>query len=64
MQFDDYLWIITFESHFGTGGREVVTRFYAMIIIVKCRRKLACPGLRWLTFSGESNGFVLKIEPI
>ena len=48
----------TFGSRFGTGGREVTARFYAMIIIVECRRKLACPGLRWLTFSDEPNGFV------
>ena len=26
----------TFVSQFGTGGREVMASFYAMIIIVKC----------------------------
>ena len=46
------------QFRFGTGGREVMARFYAMIIIVECRRKLVCPGLRWLTFSDEPNGFV------
>ena len=41
-----------------------MARFYAMIIIVECRRKLVCPGLRCLTFSNEPNGFVWKSEPI
>ena len=41
-----------------------MARFYAMIIIVECRHKLACPGLRWLMFSDEPNRFVSKSEPI
>ena len=52
------------QFRFGTGGRKVMAIFYAMIIIVECRRKLVCPGLRCLTFSNEPNGFVWKSEPI
>ena len=37
---------------------------FAMIIIVECRHKLACPGLQWLAFSDEPNRFVSKSEPI
>ena len=44
-------------SRFGIGGREIMARFYAMIIIVKYGRKLVCHGLWWLTFSDEPNGF-------
>ena len=38
-----------------------MARFYAMIIIVECRHKLACPGLRWLMFSDEPNRLVSKV---
>ena len=55
--------IDTLASRFGTRGREVMARFYAMIIIVECRHKLACPGLQWLIFSNEPNRFVWKSEP-
>ena len=54
----------TLQCRFGTGGREVMARFYALIIIVECRHKLAGPGLRWLIFSDEPNRFVSKSEPI
>ena len=54
----------TLHYRFGTGGREVMARFYAIFIIVECRHNVACPVLRWLIFSDEPTGFVSNSEPI
>ena len=57
----------TLQCRFGTNGREVMAKFFAMIIIVKCRQKLACPGLSPTGLSQRASLFrelVRATEPV